>query len=42
MKQEKLNEFKDQLRSVEREIERLEDLREQILFRIDELELNRV
>lgn len=34
----KLDEFKDQLREVDRQLEQLEDLREYILFRIDELE----
>jgi hypothetical protein len=38
MKQELIKEFKDQLKWVDREIERLEELRELLFNRIDELE----
>jgi hypothetical protein len=38
MKQELIKEFKDQLKWVDREIERLEELREDLFRRIDELE----
>jgi hypothetical protein len=38
MKQELIKEFKDQLKWVDKEIERLEELRELLFNRIDELE----
>jgi hypothetical protein len=38
MKQDLIKEFKDQLKWVDKEIERLEELRELLFNRIDELE----
>jgi hypothetical protein len=38
VKQELIKEFKDQLKWVDKEIERLEELREDLFNRIDELE----